>query len=80
MRSNARGVYEKLLYLWGAELRRCLRCHTRRAVLGNREIRLRETTGRSRSLLVGWLALGGGILVSLIVAYLALARSYRLPF
>lgn len=71
---------EGILYVWGAEIRRCVVCNGRRAIFSKREIKLRDDASGEKTLLVGFLAIAGGILFTLALALWILRRSYRLPF
>ena len=81
-RSQARGIFENGLYLWGAEIRRCLECGGRGALSENRSIPLRAVDeGSGGESGVGVLiAVAGGILMCLGIGVLVLARFHRLPF
>jgi len=70
-------LFENALYLWGAELQRCLTCNRRTAYFQGREIRLRDPEKPRRWTWVGWVAALIGVLATALVAYLALKHAYR---
>ena len=78
MRSHPRGWFENGLYVWGAEISRCLTCEVRTAVLGEREFLLKER--KPSPLWLGWMAIVAGVLATLGTALFTLRRFHRWPF
>ncbi len=81
-RSHARGLFENGLYLWGAEICRCLECCSRGAFLESRLIPLRAVDEGPNfdPGMASWIAVAGGILTCLAIGALVLAKFHRLPF
>ena len=80
-RSQPRGAYENFLFVWGAEIRRCLNCNSRRAFFRTREIALKGTeTAPSKTELWVVSAIAGSLICCAALALWTLSHFYRWPF
>jgi hypothetical protein len=79
-RSHPRGAFENLLFVWGAEILRCLRCSSRGAFFGNFTVRLSAGDGVPSSKGSGikaLVAIVGGVLACAVVALWTLRHFHR---
>jgi len=80
-RSQARGLFENGLFLFGAEIRRCLACNSRGALLETRAIPLRRIEDAPEpDVMRVWplYAVAGGVLTCVAIGVWVLARFHRL--
>lgn len=78
VRSKPRGWLENTLYVWGADIRRCLKCNARTAFFWGREISLVDPEIRRTRGLPAWIAIAFGIFSVAGVAVWILWRFHRL--